>query len=251
MKKGTIIAIAVLLLLTGGALVVFANIWASGLTVSSIQVVGNAMVDKNEILQLAQVTPGTRLGDLDLMEIQRNVGSHYYFRDVVVERDLPSTLRIRVFERSPLAIVSSGSLTYIDPDGIVLPRMLPRELFDLPVLSGVPSAARLSAGERVTDPRVQEALQILETAKEMGSGLYHSISEVQIQKGGDIVLYTAERGVPVLFGRGDVARKLVHFETFWNEIVSLRGPQQLGYVDLRFNDQIVVRWNDASRLRSL
>ena len=61
------------------------------------------------------------------------------------------------------------------------------------------------------------------------------------------MLYTAEGGVPVLFGRGNSASKLVRLEAFWNTIVRERGTASLQYIDLRFNDQIVVRWNDNNK----
>jgi cell division septal protein FtsQ len=57
-----------------------------------------------------------------------------------------------------------------------------------------------------------------------------------------MVMYTAEYGVPVIVGRGNVADKLVRFSAFWEQVVGGRGPQGLQYVDLRFDDQVVARW---------
>ena len=73
--------------------------------------------------------------------------------------------------------------------------------------------------------------------------MYQNISEVQVRNGGDIVLYSAEGGVPIIFGRGELPGKLVLLETFWDNIVRTRGTQSLQYVDLRYQDQIVARWN--------
>jgi len=54
----------------------------------------------------------------------------------------------------------------------------------------------------------------------------------------------------VLFGRGDVAGKMVKLDAFWNEFVHERGAQELQYIDLRFDDQVVVRWNEAKEFAS-
>jgi cell division septal protein FtsQ len=116
-------------------------------------------------------------------------------------------------------------------------------LFDLPVLSGISSEIALAPGVTMSNPDVHEALQILATSKFVGKELYHLVSEVRLRNGGDIVLYAAERGVPIIFGRGDIANKLVRLEAFWNDIVRERGSEYLQYVDLRFDDQVVVRWN--------
>ena len=69
------------------------------------------------------------------------------------------------------------------------------------------------------------------------------ISEVRLRNGGDIVLYAAEWGVPIIFGHGEIASKLVRLESFWNSVVRQQGVENLQYVDLRFDDQVVVRWS--------
>jgi cell division septal protein FtsQ len=82
--------------------------------------------------------------------------------------------------------------------------------------------------------------------------MYHNISEVQVRNGGDIIMYSAEGGVPIIFGRDEMPSKLVRLETFWNNVVRIRGTQLLQYVDLRYQDQVVARWNtEPSATKSL
>lgn len=223
-------------------LVVWSNVWKSNLTVSKVTVEGNRIVEANEILQLAQVKPGTPMYDLDLAAIRRNVVSNFFIKDAVVERDLPSTIRITVRERSPIAMINRADILYIDEEGVVLPHSISKETFDLPILSGLSSAAALKVGVTIRDADVREALTILSVSKLISKELYHLISEVCLRNGGDIVLYAAEWGVPIIMGRGDIACKLVRLETFWNDVVRQRGSQALQYVDLRYEDQVVVRW---------
>ncbi|HXG38938.1 MAG TPA: FtsQ-type POTRA domain-containing protein [Bacteroidota bacterium] len=226
-------------------LIVWSNVWKSNLTVSKVTVEGNRIVEANEILQLAQVKPGTPLYDLDLAAIRDNVVSNFFIKDAVVERDLPSTIRITVRERSPIAIINRADILYIDEEGVVLPHSISKETFDLPILSGLSSIASLKVGATLRDDDVQEALTILSASKLVNKELYHLISEVHLRNGGDIVLYAAEWGVPIIMGRGDIACKLVRLETFWNEVVRQRGSQALQYVDLRYEDQVVVRWRSS------
>lgn len=223
-------------------LIVWSNVWKSNLTVSKVTVEGNRIVEVNEILQLAQVKPGTPLYDLDLAAIRNNVVSNFFIKDAVVERDLPSTIRITVHERSPIAIINRADILYIDEEGVILPHSISKETFDLPILSGLPSIVSLNVGTTLRNDDVQEALTILLASKLVSKELYHLISEVHLRNGGDIVLYAAEWGVPIIMGRGDIACKLVRLETFWNEVVRQRGSQALQYVDLRYEDQVVVRW---------
>jgi cell division protein FtsQ len=224
-------------------LIVSANLWKTSLRVQRVTVEGNRIVETAEIMQLVRIQKNTQLQDIDLTAVQKDILSHHFIKDAVVERDLPATLKITITERLPLAIVNSAEILYLDEDGVVLPHSISKQLFDLPVLSGISPEIALAPGGTINNPDVHEALQILATSKLVSKELYHLISEVQLRSGGDIVLYAAEWGVPIIFGRGDIANKLVRLEAFWNDIAREKGSQRLQYVDLRFDDQVVVRWN--------
>jgi len=233
--------VALLILLVG--LVVSSNLWKSSLQVRHIVIQGNRIVETAEVLRLVRMQKNAQLHDVDLMGVRKAVLSHHFIKDAVVERDLPATLKITVTERAPLAIVNGAEILYLDEEGIVLPHSISKQLFDLPVLTGVSPDVALAPGTMIHNADVQEALAILATSKLVGKELYHMISEARLRNGGDIVLYGAERGVPIIFGRGNIADKLVRLEAFWNDVVREQGSDKLQYVDLRFDDQVVVRWN--------
>ncbi len=237
---------AALLVLTL-ALIIGANTWKSGLVVTKVVVAGTRVVDVNEIIQLTHVRPGSKMFDLDLMVIQKDVVSHYFLKDVVVERDLPSTLKITVVERSPIAMINGNDLLYLDSEGVVLPRSISHEIFDLPIISNVPPTVKLAVGSTVQNPDVFEALSILSTAKLVNKELYHLISEVRLRNGGDLIFFTADGGVPVLFGRGNPAAKLLRLEAFWSDVVHGHGSQELQYIDLRYDDQVVAKWISGTK----
>jgi cell division protein FtsQ len=224
-------------------LVVAANYWKSDLKVKRVTIEGNRIVETAELMQLIKVPKNTQLQEIDLTAVRRDIMSHHFIKDAVVERDLPATLRVTVNERVPLAIINSSEILYLDDDGVVLPHSISKQLFDLPVLSGLPEGLGITPGVTLKNADVQEALKILACTKLVNKDLYHLISEVRLRNGGDIVLYASEWGVPIIFGRGEIPSKLVRLETFWNDVVRTRGSDNLQYVDLRFDDQVVVRWN--------
>lgn len=232
-------------------LTAFSNYWKSNLRVKEIIVEGTRVVEKNEITQISQVKNGTLLYDVDLTQVQRNVLSHLYVKEASVERNIPSSIKISVVERQPLTLVNANEIRYLDEDGVVLPHSISKAVFDLPVLSGIPADVSLKLGSRIEQADVQEALEVLWSAKLMSKELYHMISEVQIRQG-DMVLYSAEWGIPILFGRGEIPNKLARLEAFWNEVVKDHGAQNLQYIDVRYADQIIVRWKpEHQTLKSL
>jgi cell division protein FtsQ len=223
-------------------LVFGANAWKSSLKIKQIKIDGYRIVGENEILQLTQVQMNALLYKVDLTAIQRNVMSHHYIKDAIVERNLPNSLSIHIVERVPITIVNRPETMYLDGEGVVLPRSISHRLFDLPMISGISESEPLALGSTVKQPDVMEALHLLSTMKIVNRPMYHNISEVQVRNGGDIVVYSTEGGVPIIFGRDEMPGKLVRLETFWNTVVRIRGTQYLQYIDLRYQDQIVARW---------
>jgi len=244
---GVLMLIAIAVCLVFGA-----NAWKSSLRIKQIKIDGNRIVGENEIIQLTQIQMNALLYKVDLTAIQRNVMSHHYIKDAVVERNLPNSIHIQVAERVPIAIVNRPETMYLDESGMVLPRSISHRLFDLPMISGISENIPLALGSIIRQPDVIEALQLLATMKTVNRPMYHNVSEVQVRNGGDIVIYSTEGGVPIIFGRGEIPSKLVRLETFWNNVVRTRGTQLLQYVDLRYQDQIVARWNpEPSATKSL
>ncbi len=235
------------LLATIVGLIAFANVWKSSLKVAHVTLTGNRIVEANELFQLANVRHGSLIYDIDLRAIRKNLMSHYYIKDAIVERNLPSTIQLTVEERNPIALVNRPDPVYLDEDGVILPHSVSKALFDLPILTGVKLGTAASYGAVVQDSDAHEALEILTAARLVNSELYHLISEIQLRNGHDIVMYTAEGGVPVIFGEGNVADKMVRLDAFWKDVIRQRGLQNLQYVDLRYDDQVVARWSDQSR----
>jgi cell division protein FtsQ len=231
---------------------VLANMWKGGLRVASVTVEGNSIVSENDILGLAGVNIESILFDIDLFAVRKRIEQNPFIRTASVNREVPNRIAIEVEERVPIAAVVLDKIFYFDADGYVLPPTRSENIFDLPVLTGSLQRSELVPGRRYTTTNVQDALTILRMAQQVGDQLYRRISEVHVEADKDIVLHTAEFGVPVIFGRGDTAAKLVKFDTFWNEFVLHHGAHELRVVDLRYRDQVVVRWvHDKEELQSV
>lgn len=222
---------------------VWANLWKADLRVGYVHVEGNTILTDKEILALANIAAGERLYSVDLQAAQKRVMQNAFVKSAAVTREAPDRISILVNERVPIAAVVMDKIEYLDADGVVLPPALSENVFDLPVITGEFQPADIVPGKKIVRTDVREALEILSVARQLSDELYRRISEVHTEPGKDLILYTAESGVPVVFGHGASAAKLVKFEGFWNEIVREYGAGKLGYVDLRFEDQVVVRWN--------
>lgn len=230
--------------LTGVAF--YANSWKEDRRIAQVIVDNNRLVQTRDIVALAGILPDSKLFDLDLYAIEKRVLQNPFIRSVGVHRDLPNRVRLVVEERMPVAAIFADGMKYVDDEGFILPSIRSQYIFDLPVLTGSISTKDLVQGKRTDNRLVQEALAFLRLAREVDFDLYTNISEVRLAPGGDMIFYTAEYGIPVIISKEDPGSGLVTFEGFWKEIVVREGAHRLRYIDLRFQDKVVVRWLPAS-----
>ncbi len=234
-----------LMILLGGGILgvaIYANVWKESRRATDVVVEGNRILAAKDILTLAAVPGNGLMFELDLYAIEQRVNKNPYVKSVAVHRDIPDRIRISIEERVPVAIVVMDRLYYIDAEGYVLPPARSQSIFDLPVLTGLPSGEFVS-GVRTKNRDALDALSILAVAQEIDEELYRNISEIHFEENKDAVFYTSEFGIPVVLGREQVGINLVKFDSFWKSVVAKNGAQQLQYIDLRFEDQVVVRWN--------
>lgn len=241
---GSLLLFLGLLLLTA-TVSIGSYMWKSDLPARVADCEGNLIVPRDGILRLAAVPLTNRMVDIDLAAIRTRVMQNPYFKDVSVHRDLPDRILIRVQERVPVAVIVASKTMYVDSEGVMMPAIRSEHAFDLPVITGAAAVQECRPGKRVVHPALREALQIVLASQKLGNSVSRRISEIHLQANGELVLYTAEYGIPVTFGRGSIVDKLTLLEGFWTGVVSSRGGQSLRAVDIRFADQVVARWESS------
>lgn len=107
------------------ALLVWAVLWSPPARVGTVTVTGTQRVDLATVLAVADAEAGrpmllARTGDV----AARIRADQPLVRDVAVTRDWPSTLRVTVTERVPVAAVPAGrGLHLVDTDGVVVDKV--------------------------------------------------------------------------------------------------------------------------------
>lgn len=241
-----LISFALLILISVFGL--FADQWRKEKRAIRLAVQGATITTPEEIRRYAALPDSASLADLDLAAIGARIRRHPFVRSVELVRNPPDALEAAIEERTPIAVVitAEGGDLYVDRDGVILPHRTMTAGCDLPVITGLSPDIRLEPGKKVLVPRFQQALEVLFAAEAMGGDLYHLISEVSVAHKQDLVLFTIENAVPVIFGPSAGAeRKLRYFEAFWRNIVLKNGSSHLEYIDVRFAGRVIVKWKDA------
>ena len=150
--------IATMTFLASVAALVWIAFWSPLLTVDKIQVVGERNSSATEVRAATGLGPEDNLLLVSTGEVVAKVKELPWVRDAKVDRRLPGTVRVRVFERRPAMVLSlsSGRWT-IDSMGRVLDSGASSKA--LPSLSG-PEVSALQPGDELSAPELTGALKV-------------------------------------------------------------------------------------------
>jgi cell division protein FtsQ len=169
---------------------------------SAVRVEGTEAVAQAEVLQASKVRIGEPYLGLDLVAIRDRVAALPRVAAVRVTRDYPSTLRITVTERPPVAVVSSagvfaGSVYWlVAADGTVLDAAASRPA-DLPYVASVPLPDGVGPGSRL--PPGNELANALTALGGMAPELKRQVTGVDARTL-DSLEFTLKDGTRVLYG---------------------------------------------------
>ena len=164
---------------------------------SAVRVEGTEAVARTEVLEASKVRLGEPYLGLDLAAIRGRVAALPRVADVRGTRDYPSSLRITVTERPPVASVSSGSVFWlVAADGTVLDAA-GRRPADLPYVASVPLPSGIRPGSRL--PPGNELANALTALGGMAPQLKRQVTGVNARTL-DSLEFTLKDGSRVLYG---------------------------------------------------
>ncbi len=194
-------------------------------------------VDAEEIVDLSDIHYGASIFSLDLDMIGRKIEENPWVAEAVVSRVFPSEVLIRVSEREPVAIINLDYLYYVDKNGVVFKVLSSGDPLDYPVITGITRDEVVDASGVPTSLR--SVLLLLDQVARSEVFTLACVSEIHSDPHEGLTVYTAERGVPVHFGKGALIVKLNNLERIYAELEQrLHG---LKFIDLNVEDRVIVR----------
>ena len=131
----------------------YAVLYTSLLGVRSVEITGTRALTTDEVLAAAHVQLGRPMLRLDLAGVRAGVAALPRVANVGVRRSWPSTVQVRITERTPVAVFKAPDGTWlVDGTG------LPYAVVDQPP-SGLPELQVHHAA--VNDPATKAAVQVL------------------------------------------------------------------------------------------
>ncbi|MQA91943.1 MAG: FtsQ-type POTRA domain-containing protein [Gemmatimonas sp.] len=207
------------------------------LKVERVEVSGAWLLTPQEVLVASGIRRGQHLLD-ERGTWEKALREHPVIAEARVTRRPPSTLRVSIVEKSPVAFVLDGSLRPATGRGEILPIDPSKVPLDLPVLRG---PSNDSTDQGTLHRMLAETQHITELAPE----LIGEISEIHpfSEEGEALVLIHPIGEIIMPFGAtarrvSELRAVLADLPSRWGESGTDFGRSRL---DLRFADQVVVR----------
>lgn len=203
----------------------------------------NAEYVKNEVRKnLGYDVERIKIKDLDLMEIERILENNDYLKDVEVYIDGRNVLRAELRQKNPIVRISNGDQRfYLDETGDYL-SLSPIAAVRVPIVTGK---------IRDFNPLYQEEeesqfKEIFELASKIEGDKFLSalIEQIHIEENGDFLLVPKIGKEKIMLGSVyDLDEKMYKLKVFYKEGLTRVGWGKYAYLDLKYEDQVVVKRN--------
>jgi len=213
------------------------------LNLSDVIVGGNQLLNTKEVLNLIPVEEGQNITNIDLEKIKKAIEKHPFVKTALISRKFPSALQIDVVERVPVAIISGAQKIYtVDKDGVLLPVLKSMTIKGFPVITGIPHFKE-KTGEKIGSSRIIESIELFNLVRNADSDLYRSLSEVNYNNQKGFLVHFNKDKFPVYFGYDKFFEKAQKLKAFFQRVKEEKRYSLLKYVDLRFDEQVVAKFN--------
>ncbi len=207
--------------------------------VTAIEIPDPAFLTADEVGALS----GARLGDnllrLPIRDIRKKLLEHPNIREASVTRLLPSTLRIEIKEREPMALISIGKNYLVDEEGAVLSWNEKFAEKPVPLIEGLDMKSKM-ADNKVQSDALRDALRILKMYQGALILTRMEIQKVKLDQE-DGYLFWTDKGVCLKMAAGmdaqEIQEKLHQLLAVWDDLQKKGVAAET--IDLRFTDVVV------------
>lgn len=211
--------------------------------VRTVDVQGNSIYSKEQVVSVSGVEPGDNLLTLNRSSVTANIKVRLpYVQEVSVGLILPDTVVIQVQESDLACLVTAenGGSWYLNTDGRVLGSTVDGFTGQVVTLTGFtiqdPQTGRDAVASEEQSANLLAALEIVQEME--GTGLIEQVTEVNTEKIFDIELWCGEQYQILLGGTEEMEYKISYLKAVLEQLEAY----QSGVIDLTFDEERKARF---------
>lgn len=226
-------------------LIFFTNDVYSEGKIKMIEIKNNRLLSAEDYFAFTSMNDLSPLDEIPLPIIKTRFTKHPYVEHADVLRNGLENLEINLTEKNVVAVIlDKGNSYFITDEFQVLPVLTNTQLMTFPLINNLKRLKEIKPFTTYKTEEMIEAFRIIEAAKLADENISSKLSEINFRNGGDIILTFSGIECPVIFGRGEEAKKMVYLEIMWNGLIDSKNIlKESDYIDLRFSKEIYVAKN--------
>ena len=211
--------------------------------ITAMEITGNRMASKEQITVLSKVDIYSNLLTINAAQVKSLLESHPWIARADVTRDWPNRLLIIIKEKTPVALLRRNSgLFFLDNKGHIIAAATSSQELDFPVITGLENFNFNSTQSTQTPGILQETMGLLKLASRNNSILpEQNISEIHINKNGQLILYLLERPFPIHMGADrDIKTRYYRLVKVLRDLYKTKEFSKVSYIRLDYQDDTIL-----------
>ncbi len=243
--KAILIYLLVIIMLSVGAysykkLNIYLQEKKSSFELEDIQISGNNILSDKDILNFIGLEKDSKLLQVKAVEVVTKIKQSPFVKSASAVHSLPSTLRIKVNERQPIAFIYGKGLNLIDSEGFILPFPDKNFRWNLPLISGINE----NLGKQGDYTVSTNALKMVEIA------IYIQLLEMPFREMVSEIVYNGDNDINIKLIKSDGSIRITFSEykkqlflaaKYLKNYFDFKNLDKLDYVDLRFAGQLILK----------
>ena len=242
-KRSKILGLGIFLLLISLIIfLIYSPVKKNKNEIELIDVSGNNLLSELDYLTYTKLDDISSYKNISLSIIKDRFEKHPYIELADVEFKRANEINVIVHEKTITAMLLSHSEQFFLSDKFQVLCLCPNTKFvDYPIISNLADENEIKLLSFLKSKDVMESFKIIESLKAVDTKLLNRLSEINVQKGGDIILTFSGIKSDIKYGRGEAAKKMVYLETLFNNgIENQEILMRNDYIDLRFSNEIYI-----------
>ena len=212
----------------------------SSFELSDIHISGNHILSDEEILKELGLQTGEKLLQISAVDVVAKLKRSTFVRAVNAVYSLPSTMRINIQEREPVAFIYGRGLNMIDKEGFILPVPDKNIRWNLPVITGISEKLGIQGTETISK-KARKGVAIARYVSVIDMPLREMVSEISFNNSNYIEIGIAGSGAVIRINWEDYQEQLFIAARYIKDYLDFNQLDKLDYVDVRFDEQIIIR----------
>lgn len=205
-----------------------------------VKIVGHKILAPGLLVKSAGLAPGSNLFGMDLERIRLRIESNPWVRRTSIRKTPPSTLRIEIEEREPVALIDRKEGVAVDMEGVILGPLPGRRENCLPLLEGFSSRGE-KPGDRIKSAGFGAAVEAASLFSGGPLGGRECLS-VRAAGGGHFKIRALGGKVNLLVSEEQLASQADRFHAVAAKVLKEKRISAAPlYMDLTFPGRIVIR----------